>query len=258
MKKSLILFLFFLFTSCSSLFLNSTLKKNGVFDTKSKLKFIVNKKDKKNILFLGMHHIGRKEFYDDVAKKVDSLQKLGFTVFYEGVYDKKEIDSTITIRSAMKLRKLMGYSPHKYIDTATNIIGKNFKYRGKYKLINQPRYRLLGVDSVQAVRADIGLTELITAFEKGHKVIKLNSCDHKFKLRDKKYNCKKLNKKLLRTFENYYVKDFREKLLAKRILKSKKNKILVIYGKAHFFGLYFSLKSLDKNYNTHINQLLNN
>ena len=79
MKKPLILFTLFILTSCGQFMTNRALKKSGVFDTKSGLKVIEN--NQKKIIFIPMHHIGKKEFYDDVANKVDSLQNLNFSVF---------------------------------------------------------------------------------------------------------------------------------------------------------------------------------
>lgn len=248
MKKLLILLLFSAFTSCTLIFPSVALKRTGVFETKSKLKKI-NFKEKK-ILFLGMHHIGRKEFYDDVAKKVDSLQKLGYVVFYERVADDKKTDSLIVLKNAMKLRKLMGFSPEKYLDTTTNIIAGRIKYRGKHKLMNQPSYTKLKVDKLTAIWGDVSMNELITEFEKEHTEIKLDSCDYKFSLRDKNYKCKKIDRDRLRDFKMGYIADYREKHLVNKIIDSKKNKVLVVYGSGHYLGVWselYDLKKIDEN-----------
>ena len=232
--------------SCASTITNLALKSGGIFDTESTLKTLTNKKQK--VIFIGMQHIGKNEFYDDVSIKIDSLQKQGYISFYESVSDDKEIDSLITKRSAMKLRKLMGYIPIKHLDTTNNIIGAKIKYKGKHKLVNQPTYSELNVDSLKSVRADIGITELITEFEKNDSTIQLDSCDFKFRLNDKKYNCAKVNKSLLKDFMKNYVFDYRNKYLAKKIIQSKNNKVLVIYGKKHFKGLLNELKLRDENW----------
>lgn len=250
MKKLLTLLIVLTFTSCSSIFINSALKRKGIFDVKSELKIIKNEKQK--IVFMGMHHIGRKEFYDDVSKKIDSLQKLNYTVFYESVSDGDKTDSITAVRSAMKLRKLMGFFPGKYLDTSTNVIAGKIKYRGKYKLINQPRYTELNVDGISSIRADVGISELITEFEKNNGKIKLDSCDYNVDLKSKEYKCKKVPKRLLKEFKKKYIFDYRNKHLAKKIIESKKKKVLVVYGKAHYFGLYMKLFSLDKSYKINI------
>jgi len=236
MKKILILLTFFILTSCGSIFPNRTLKRIGVFDTKSELEIIKNKKQK--IIFLLMHHVGKKEFYDDVAHKIDSLQKLDYTVFYESAIDDKEADSLITITNGMKLRKLMGFFPEKYLDTTTNIIAGKIKYKGNHKLVNQPKYNKLNVDSLTSIKADVSLSELITEFEKKYTEIKLDNCDFRFSLKDKNYKCKRANKSLRKKFEKEYIQDYRNKYLAKKIIDSKKNKVLVIYGDSHYIGLY--------------------
>jgi hypothetical protein len=222
------------------------LKRAGIFETKSELKIIENEKQK--IIFIGMHHVGREEFYNDVANKIDSLQKLNYTVFYEGVTNDKETDSLITVRNFMKLRKLMGILPIEHLDTTKNKINGKIKYRGKYKLVNQLNYSRLKVDSLTSINADISINELITEFEKNNGKIKLDSCDLKIKLTDRNYKCKKVKKNIFKEFKMEYIGDYREKSLAKIITKSNKNKVLVIYGDAHFWGLYIELKALDKSY----------
>jgi major membrane immunogen (membrane-anchored lipoprotein) len=248
MKKVLILLLFFLLTSCASIFSKRILKKTGVFDAKSKVKTIKNKE--KSIVFIPMHHIGRIAYYDDVANKIDSLQKLNYIVFYEGVNDQDK-DSIIRRKNLLKLRKIMGFYPQGqkgYLDTTTNIIAGKLKYKGAYKLINQPNYKQLNIDSLTAIRADVNLTELMADFEKKNGEIKLDSCDYKLSFKDKNYKCKKAKKRIRKKFRKEHVMNYRNKVLAKRIVKSKKNKIVVVYGSAHFTGLWYQLYLLDKSY----------
>ena len=68
MKKIIILLLLLTLTSCSLIFPSRVLKRSGVFKSKGDLKVIKSNNKEQKILFLGMRHIGRKEFYDDVAK----------------------------------------------------------------------------------------------------------------------------------------------------------------------------------------------
>ena len=249
MNKLFLLLVCIMLTSCVSIFPKKALKKTGVLDAKTELKIINNQKQ--NIIFIPMHHVGRLEFYDDVANKIDSLQNQGYTVFYESVADENQIDSLVMLTSVKKLRKIMRFFPqeHKgYIDTTTNVIAGKLKYRGKHKLINQPAYAELNVDQSTALKADIGLTELINAFEKHNGTIKLDSCDLTTSLTGERYKCKKVKKRLMKIFEREYIIDYRNKFLAESIINSKKNKVLVVYGDAHFYGLYFQLFSLDKSY----------
>ena len=246
MKKALVLLIFLVLNSCTLFFPKIALKRAGIFDTKSELKIIESKNQR--IIFLGMHHFGKKEFYDDVTNKIDSLQKLDYTVFYESVGKRKETDSLTAIKNFKKLRKLMGFFPSEYIDTTTNKIDNKIKYNGKHKLINQPKYSKLGVDSLTAVKAGIDITEIIVEFEKENGYIKLDSCDLKTELTDKNYKCKKVNKDVFREFRMEYLGNFREQHLAEVLNKSDKNKILVIYGDAHFWGLYMEMKKMDKDF----------
>lgn len=243
------LFIFLVFTSCASIFNKRIIKKLGVENEKTELNFIDNKE--KEIIFIPIHHVGRKEYYNDIAHKIDSLQKLNFIVFYEGVaYDKRK-DSLIRRKSFLKLRKITGFFPQGqqgYLDTTTNIIGGKIKYKGKHKLFNQPSYKQLKVDSLNSIRADVYLTQLINDFEKNYGEIMLDSCDYKTDFKDKNYKCKKIKRILRKKFENEYMKDYRNKYLAEQIIKSNNDKILVIYGDAHFFGLYLELILLDNDY----------
>lgn len=251
MRKLLILLMFLIFSSCATIFNKKIIKKLGVESEKTELKFIDNKE--KEIIFIPIHHVGRKEYYNDIANKVDSLQKLNYVVFYEGVTDYKEKDSLIRKKSLLKLRRIMGFFPQGqkgYLDTTTNIIAGKIKYKGKYKLINQPNYNLLNVDSLSSKRTDISLTELITDFEKNYGEIKIDSCDYKTDFRDKNYKCGKAKRNLRKKFENGYVKEFRNKYLAEKLFKSEERKIVVIYGDAHYTGLWYQLYLLDKNFTT--------
>jgi len=189
MKKPLILIIIFTLTSCATIFNKRIIKKLGVENEKTELKFIDSKE--KEIIYIPIHHVGRKEYYNDIAHKVDSLQKLNYIVYYEGVIDDKEKDSLIRKKSLLKLRKIMGFFPQGqkgYLDTTTNVIAGKIKYKGKYKLINQPNYKKLKVDSLTSIRSDVSLTDLITDFEKNYGQIKLDSCDYKTGFKDKNYN----------------------------------------------------------------------
>lgn len=246
MKRLLLILIFISSTSCTLISPKIALKRAGIFNTKSELKIIENEDQK--VVFIGMHHFGRKEFYDDVAKKVDSLQKLNFIVFYEGVTRDKKIDSIVTIQNFKKFRKLMGFFPIEYLDTTNNQIQGKIKYVGKYKLVNQPEYSKLKVDSLTSVKGDVSMNELINEFERYNGEIKLDSCDLKSNLTEKIYKCKKVDKILSKEFKMNYIKDFREKTLAQIISKSNEEKVLVIYGDSHFWGLYNELNALGKRY----------
>ncbi|TXD52614.1 MULTISPECIES: hypothetical protein [unclassified Polaribacter] len=112
--------------------------------------------------------------------------------------------------------------------------------------MNPPSHNALNVDSLTSMRADVGLTELITAFEKKYTEIKLESCDYTYNLKDKNYKCKK-SKKLVKKFKHEFVETYRDTSLFNKIIKSKKTKILVIYGASHYYGLFVEFYASKKN-----------
>lgn len=244
--------LFFLFTilflsSCSFL-VNRGLEKNGVFDTEAKLRIIENKKQNKKVGFLGMSHIGTQEFYADVATKIDSLQDLGYIVFYERIGDHINSDTLNTKVNNLKLRKLMGFFPNKYLDTTSNTFIGKYKIKKNIKLINQPNYSTLLVNMETAENGEVGLSQLLKDLESNYGKIKLDSCDYKFNLTDMNYKCKRAKRKQRRAFKKYYALEYRDSILANKIIKSKHQNILVVFGKRHFFGTYFALKNRDQDY----------
>ncbi|AGC78094.1 hypothetical protein LX97_03178 [Nonlabens dokdonensis] len=246
MKKSLLLIIILTLSSCASIFLNTALEKVGVFDDKAEIKIISNKK--KNLAFIGMHHIGRPEFYNDVAKKTDSLQQLGYVVFYEAT--KKDLlnDSLSNDIYERKARKITGISNFKYYDTVNNIIGGRLKYKGDYKLINQPSYLEMKVNMKTAKNADVIFNSLIDNFEQKYGVVELSDCDKNTTVDSKEYNCDKIDKELADRFSEEFIVDFRNKNLAKEISDSEEKNILVIYGKNHLVGLMLELQKNDVNW----------
>ena len=130
-KITLGLLIIFSITSCNSLWL----KYSGVLDEKPKLKVISN--GQKNVTYLPLHHIGREEYYDDMSKKIDSLQNLKYIVFYETVTTDLK-DSSEYINYAKKFRKIHGDfgAGNGYLDTINNKIYGSIKYDEKYKMMN--------------------------------------------------------------------------------------------------------------------------
>jgi len=241
-KITLGLFIILSITSCNSFWL----KYSGVLDEKTELKVISN--GQKNIAYLPLHHIGRKEYYDDMSKKIDSLQNLNYIVFYEMVTTDLK-DSLEYIDYAKKFRKIQGGfgAGNGYLDTINNKIYGNIKYDEKYKMRNQPKFFEIGVDSLSAINADVKLEELISAFEKRNGTIKLNECDLKTGLKSE-YTCETLNKKLKKDFKKNFTLGMRNENLAELITNSNSNKIFVIYGARHFRGMLKELKSIDENW----------
>lgn len=225
----------FLIGSCSSY----VLKKSGIYDETVKL--ITFNNGDKTMLFMPIHHAGSPDFYKDISEKVDSLNRLGHITYFERVITKLE-DSTEKILVSKKFRKIMGSFEAKngYYDTINNKVAGRFKVNKNIKIINQPSYHNLKVDNLTAINADVTLEKLIPAFEMEYGVVELNECDYKTAL-DSTYDCKSLRKKLKKKFVREFALKYRNQHLAQIINDSDHDKILVIYGSAHLWGLEHEL-----------------
>lgn len=241
MKKVELILLFFITYSCVSI--NDVLEKYGVFSENAVIKDISNKH--KKIVFIEMHHLGRPEFYSDVAHKTDSLQKDGYMVFYESVTVDSSTDSLTIETYKKKFRKISGINSVEYYDTITNKIAGKYQYKGKYKLINQPNYSDLNLNNEKALNVDVTLNTLIDKFEEKYGEIKLNECDKNTAFDAEKYKCKPMDRGLRYVFHLEFIIDYRNEALAKKIINYERQKILVIYGKAHFDGLLKNLQKID-------------
>lgn len=205
------------------------------------------KSNEKEVVFIPMHHVGTKEFYNSVYKITDSLGKAGYACYYEGL-NPIEKDSIEKIRIRRKFRKIMGFSLTKsgYIDTINNTILGKYKVSDKY--INQPKSSALISKNCQSkYNIDISSDSLLKRFELREYPIVLDSCDYSTSL-EEKYNCnslKDLDRGKYDIFKNEYILEFRNKHLSNYIQNSQERKIIVIYGKAHYEGFFEELKKLD-------------
>lgn len=232
MKKLLLLVFLFSLSSCAQKIVDLALKKNGILDESTVIKPL--KYGDKEIVFLDMMHLGKKEYYQDVSLKIDSLQKEGFFVFYEGLYLRrddriiKENDTNhLKFRKITNLDPLVEYSKIKPFSD----------YISKYNLIDQPDYADLGVVSENAKPVDLSIAALISEFERERGIVELTQCDYDTKLGIDDYNCGKVNKEA----RDYLLEDLvinkRNKNVVDQIKQSDKRKILIVYGKKHYDGI---------------------
>lgn len=244
MKRLIIIILtisLFSLTSCVSM----VLKHIGVFDEEPTLTTL--KSDDKTIIFIDMHHVGKKAFYDNVGKKIDSLTQLGFMIFYENAVPKnKDFQSQDTINR--KMRKLVGFDiSQPYYDTINKKFMGMLKYNGKEKLMNQPKELKTFSNYKNAVNVDIPMDILLKKFEAKHSKIELTQCDFKTDFKQE-YQCEKMDKKIEKAFNKDFIILERNMFLAKSILDSKSNNIVVVYGKMHLNGLFDILKQSNPNW----------
>ncbi|KOS05656.1 hypothetical protein AM493_06120 [Flavobacterium akiainvivens] len=222
-------------TSCMSLALSVL----GINKKESPMSVYTN--GTKSIAYIPMKHIGPKEFYANVARRVDSLQKQGYTVYMESVRVTDSLTPQQRDTLKLKVRRLMGVTLGKggYLDTINGrLMGR--KFSNKKELINQPVYSKLGVDTLSGRIVDVPLNVLIKQYEKQYGTIQLDVCDYTTPLEDK-YDCGREK----RSQANDLILRHRNKNLADAIIADKHNKIAILYGAAHESGLLELLKQVD-------------
>ena len=245
MKKIIPLFILaiILLSSCLT---KIALKSLGVFEKSVSVKYISN--DKKQIVFLPMHHIGTKEFYDDETRLVDSLLQNGYTVFYENL-KKGNTSQLVEDTLFMKFRRITGIPRNSKdklssrIDTVTNtLMGKKSKLVAKYKLRNQEIAYLTKYDSLKVKNIDGTIEEMVLLYEKKYGVVMLEKNDFETKLREPYSHSEGKVKR------NYFLIDTRNIIITNEILQSKANKIAIVYGAGHYTGILKNLQDADKTY----------
>ncbi|MCV6628850.1 MAG: hypothetical protein OIF50_03220 [Flavobacteriaceae bacterium] len=235
--RRLFLYFFLLFGlfSCKSILVNKALKRMHAFDTQVRL--IPLEVTDKEVLFLPMHHIGRPLFYKQVGKTLDSLQKQGFVVYYEGVHPNNNLSKEAQDTNDRKLRRMLGVSLNiPYYDTVQKVLLGRYKYKGRHLLTNQPKVSKMGVDSLQAVAADVSVQQLVDKYEKEHGAIELDSCDIATPLTQFSYPCYQGSTSKTE-FRKTYVVGYRNTILKEFIAQSKSNKIVLLYGSGHLEDL---------------------
>jgi hypothetical protein len=233
-----------LFSSClQKIVLNSL----GALDDSVSLKYISN--GKKQIAFVPMHHIGKKEFYDDAKNKIDSLMSKGYQVYFENVSMRVVQDSLQKDTLYRKARKITGvdfataFANKGYIDTINNtLLGKKTSLIKEYHLVNQPKKLFPINDTVRVKNVDANFVQLIAACENKYGPIILDKYDYETKFGEK-YKIKR-NKEL---FE-YFAFRFRNTVISNSILHDSNDKIILVYGSKHFEGILEELAAADKNY----------
>lgn len=232
-----------LLISCKGYFVDKALEKVGAFDEKVKPEVFSN--NEKRVVIIGMHHIGKQNFYDDVKFKIDSLRNLGFHFLYEATKYDSDFPEEQKYAYDMKFRKLMGFHLEEkgYLDTITNTIAGKVKVDKKHKLVNQPKYSELGLNSLTDEKADLPKNILLDKYEAKYGIIELDECDFKTKL-EEEYKCSVWNK----GDKNYLLLDARNTEVVNRILSSNNDKIAVLYGKKHISGILKLLQEDDSNW----------
>jgi hypothetical protein len=220
------------------------LKSIGAHASSAELRILKSKT--KTVCFIPMHHVGKKVFYDDVHRISDSLGRLGYVAFYEGV-DTRLKDSLALDLLKRKWRKMMGF----YLDKS-GYIDSNHRFMGRYKLskkyVNQPQAETLIAASTQPENVDVTMEDLFGAFEKRVAPIELETCDMAIALDSLYKGCQPLRvtaQKQYNIFQDDFILKYRNQHVAHAIQHHENQKIIVIYGSGHFKGLLEELKAID-------------
>lgn len=229
MKKFISLLLIVLYSHAyKAQAFGTDLEAKGILQDKAQIKKIdfLNK----DIVFLPMHHLGTKKFYQDVYTKVDSLNKLGYFFYLEKVSadaNKKE--------DLMKLRKILGMGiPTNGYQKALDLITSRIKSL-KDRLTLQPDYIHWGLNETNSQNVDVTLSDLIRQYETQNGNIILENCDQK--VPDITLNTRCRYDKMMGKAYNSVVLDFRNKLIVENLLKEKRQKIVLMYGDGHYTGI---------------------
>ena len=92
-----------LLLSCSiQKFTETAFAGSGIYETE--VKILKNYKSSyKDVVFVGIRHLGDKKYYENIKKLIGNYQSQGYFVFYEGLTEKNTTD-TIVFR---KFRKIL-------------------------------------------------------------------------------------------------------------------------------------------------------
>lgn len=228
--KKIIFFLSVLIVSCNpNKMLTNALTKVGILDEQATVKKINN--SQKEIYFIEMKHLAKQEFYDNVLFKVDSFKKEGFFVLAESVTLKSgNALNTLNNQDSiiiLKARKLIGYLPTAYSknDLLVDIVKD-------YKLVDQPLI-IPKTETKNSKIADAFFDDLMSKFEKERGVITLSECDYKTPFQSK-YECKSVSNSDSKYYTNEIVSNYRDTIISNLVLKQPQQKLLLVYGKAHY------------------------
>lgn len=207
--------------SCRSLISEVTIGKADIYKD---LKIL--KKNNKTIFFLPMVHLGKEVYFNNCRILIDSLRKENFEIYYENVAYKDNIDSIEKMTYDYKVRSILGYNPR--LSNQNKSLPK--LYNKKNYILQD--YNLMGLSS-NDINLDLDKKSIIDSIESKYGKIKLSECDLNTKF-DQDYKCKNDNDKYLFAFTN----EFRDPYISNQVLKLKHNKIVLIYGKQHWYFIY--------------------
>jgi hypothetical protein len=200
-----------------------TLRKHGL-EKQMKLK---HPETGREIVMIGMMHVEKPEFFDEIRQYLDSVKREGYVVFYEGIRNgnKEDADSLRIDTILRKFRRVVGvdldlfYSNEKLLS-------------GKYTM---QTLTILGLTTEKDINTDMTYNELITEYEKRYGEIVLSDYDWQTDLGEK-YRRRKAGKQ--KYSEYRMTNTIREDFVVEKVLNSSHEKIVLLYGAAHWYSLY--------------------
>lgn len=225
--KIVLLILIIFHYSCNHLIANHIINKS---DINKNLKILENEDTNQTLVFFPMVHVGKSEYYENCKKIIDSLRSDGFNFYYENLINDPLLDSSFTSTYNKKVRSILGYDP---LSIKSNESLPNF-YK-KNNLVLQD-YRLMGLTK-DDTKIDLFKNQIIDSIESKYGPIILTECDFTTQEYDK-YKCKSNN-----TINKFALtNEFRDPYISNEIIKLKDKKIVLIYGKMHWYFIYPTLK----------------
>ena len=226
MNKSIFFLALVLTICCKSNSIDNKLEKLGAYD--KQVKIVKLSSTSKEIVFVPMVHFAVEDFYTDVKKKIDSLNNLGYFFYCEEITT-KDSDS-ITLRKYKKLKGVPFSKNARY----KQLIDSIYKLKYSVKIMDQPTYSVLGIDSLNGRNVDVSLNDIIIYYESRYGEIKLYDCDFKTSLFQKSIcNEKPIKEKI----KNSVFIDFRNRNVVTSLSTDRHQKIAIIYGSNHLKGI---------------------
>lgn len=211
-----------LFFSCKSILLSLSTKKTIDKD----VKVLFNKETNQSIVFLPMVHVGPESYYKSCKVIIDSLRKESYKFYYENVVLPDSLATEVKDIYQRKFRKLLGFNAAFSEDNKS--LPKELR-NGKYVLQNYKSMGLIKYD----IKLDLSENQIVDLFESEFGEIALTDCDLITDL-ESEYKCDNDYDKYKFNATNVY----RDEFLVKEILKLEEEKIVLIYGKMHWFFIY--------------------
>lgn len=195
-------------------------------DIRDEIKILKNIENNQTIVFFPMVHVGKKEYYENSKLLIDSLRSEGFKFYYESVSVDPSLDSLETLTTRKKTRSILGHSPS--MDTENKSLPK---FYSRKNLVLQD-YNVMGLTRSDT-NLDMYQNQIIDSIEYKYGEINLTDCDLQTPLYSE-YKCKSDNSKFKFEFTNVY----RDRYIWGELQKVEHNKIVLIYGKMHWYFLW--------------------